>query len=131
MLEPGGMILRKKVDKNGAIWCILSVPKYVIINQKIQMRTFVQNKYIQILQVGSGSNNPTEAKLIYKNEGFSFLDQILHTKRVYSPVMMWIQIYASGSRGMSPYRIYFIKMVQSGAFSVFQNTQLLTFNQQF
>ena len=31
-------------DKNGAIWCILSVPKYVIMNIKIN--TFKVNKLI-------------------------------------------------------------------------------------
>ena len=29
-----GMLPRKKMIKNGVIWCILSVPKYVIINLK-------------------------------------------------------------------------------------------------
>ena len=65
-------------DKNGAMWCILSVPKYVIINLKInnfriminqqpkfcaifsprsiQMRMLVQ-KYIQILK---GAQNQTK-----------------------------------------------------------------------
>ena len=28
----GGMFPPQKNDLNGAIWCILSVPKYVIIN---------------------------------------------------------------------------------------------------
>ena len=32
----------KKKDKNGAIWCIQSVPKYVIINLKIN--NFEDNK---------------------------------------------------------------------------------------
>ena len=32
----------EKNDKNGAIWCILSVPKYVIINIKIN--NFLDNK---------------------------------------------------------------------------------------
>ena len=27
----------KKIDKNGAIWCILLVPEYVVINQKINI----------------------------------------------------------------------------------------------
>ena len=33
----GGMLPRKFFDKNGAIWCILSVPKVVIINLKINI----------------------------------------------------------------------------------------------
>ena len=69
------MLPQKKIDKNGAIWCILIVPKYVIINLKINIfRTINQqpkfcaiflqdqsrcarsykNKYIHILQGGSG-----------------------------------------------------------------------------
>ena len=31
----GGMVNRNKNDKNGAIWCNLGVPKYVIIKIKI------------------------------------------------------------------------------------------------
>ena len=34
--------VREYFDKNGAIWCILSVPKYVIINLKIN--NFKDNK---------------------------------------------------------------------------------------
>ena len=29
--------VRVKIDKNGAIWCILSVPKLVIINLKVNI----------------------------------------------------------------------------------------------
>ena len=73
--EVRGHAHAKKIDKNGAIWCILSVPKLVIINLKInfffiinQQSKFVpfflqdqsrcalwhKNKYIHILQGGSG-----------------------------------------------------------------------------
>ena len=34
--------VRGKIDKNGAIWCILSVPKLVIINLKVNI--FLDNK---------------------------------------------------------------------------------------
>ena len=33
----GGMLPQKIFDKNSAIWCILSVPKLVIINLKINI----------------------------------------------------------------------------------------------
>ena len=36
-----------KIDKNGAVWCILSVPKLVIINLKINI--FYNKFTIQIL----------------------------------------------------------------------------------
>ena len=63
--------VRGKIDKNGAIWCILSVPKLVIINLKVNIfldnksttKIFSaiffskinphKNKYIHILQGGS------------------------------------------------------------------------------
>ena len=70
------MVSRKVFDKNDAIWCIQSVPKLVIINLKINnfldnkattqilCHIFLQdqsrrtlwhkNKYIHILQGGSG-----------------------------------------------------------------------------
>ena len=38
----GGMVNRNKNDKNGAIWCNLGVPKYVII--KIKNHNFKRNK---------------------------------------------------------------------------------------
>ena len=33
----GGGGVRGKFDKNGGVWCILSVPKLVIINLKINI----------------------------------------------------------------------------------------------
>ena len=35
------MLLRKKNDQNGAIWCILNVPKLVI---KLKINIFLDNK---------------------------------------------------------------------------------------
>ena len=35
MLEgSGGMLSRENLDKKGAIWCNVGIPKYVITNQK-------------------------------------------------------------------------------------------------
>ena len=60
-----------------------------------------------------------------KIETFLFLHQILHTRRVDSPVMMLIQIRAMVSRGMLPPRIFFsLKWCNLGKFCVFQNTLL-------
>ena len=54
-----------------------------------QMRTLAQNKYIHILQVGSGGgggggggvNSPQKPKKCQKMEALRFLQQILHTGR--------------------------------------------------
>ena len=35
---------KKEMIKNGAIWCILSVPKYVIINLKIKNFRMINQK---------------------------------------------------------------------------------------
>ena len=50
-------------------------------------------------------------------EAFPFFNQILHTRRIDRPVMMWFQIHARGGGGsecMLP-RNFFIKRAQSGA----------------
>ena len=39
---------------------------------------------------------------------FSFLHQILDTRRVDSPVTMWIQICVRGSGGMLPWIFFYI-----------------------
>ena len=36
--------VRGKFDKNGGVWCILSVPKLVIINLKINIFFFIINQ---------------------------------------------------------------------------------------
>ena len=82
------------------------------------MRTLVQNKYIHIVQGGLGGNSPRNQRYV-KMEDFPFLPEILHTRRIDSPVMMWIQIRArvGGGLGGMLSRIFFLnKMVQSGAF---------------
>ena len=81
------------------------------------MRTLVQNKYIHIVQGGLGGNSPRNQRYI-KMEDFPFLPEILHTRRIDSPVMMWIQIRARVGGGWvacSP-GFFLNKMVQSGAF---------------
>ena len=47
-------------------------------------------------------------------EAFPFLHQILHTRHIDSPVMMWIQICAGegGVWGHAPLDFFLIKMVQ-------------------
>ena len=52
-------------------------------------------KYIHIIfyKGGQGVNStppPPKAKEMEKMETFPFLHEILHPRRVYSPVMMWI-----------------------------------------
>ena len=58
-------------------------------------------------------------------EAFPFLNQILHTRRVDSSVMMWIQIRAKGIWEHAP-PDFFIKIVQSCSSWVFQNMLLST-----
>ena len=58
---------------------------------------------INTFTIYKGSNSPQEPKKSTKMEFFfSFLHQILHTRGVDSPVMMWIQICARVSGGMLP-----------------------------
>ena len=123
------MLPRKKFDKNGAIWCILSIPKLVIINLKIniffinQQHKFCANffskinpdahfdtqKYIHI-KGGSGGAIPQKLKKC-KNGGFTFF---IPGAKIH-PAMMWIQIHARGSG-------IFLSNGAIGAFLVFQNT---------
>ena len=127
----------EKIDKKGVIWCILSVPKLVIINLKINIFFFInqQPKFCakvfskinpdanfgtkintftlkEDLGGGGGGDSPQKLKKCKKNGGFTFF---IPGAKIY-PVMMLIQIHARGSG------IFFVKMVQYGAFSVFQNT---------
>ena len=37
-------VVRGKFDKNGGVWCILSVPKLVIINLKINISFYNKSK---------------------------------------------------------------------------------------
>ena len=117
-----GMLPLKMFDKNGAIWCILSAPKYVIINLKIN--NFLDNKSTtQICAIFFSKINPNaynntkintftfyrgmwgtiapRSQKSEKLEAIPLFHQILHTRRVYSPVIMWIQIRARGSRAWS------------------------------
>ena len=92
-----------KFDKNGAVWCILSVPKLVIINLKINIFLIINQqskfcaiffskinpdghfgtkKYIHILQEGSrggGGVIALRSQRYEKKGGFTFLQQISHT----------------------------------------------------
>ena len=110
---------RKKNDKNGASSCILSVPKYVIINLKIDNKSTTQILCLFFSKINPnahvstkintftfyeglwGATAPGSQRNVSKNGVFSFLHQILHTRRVDSPVIMWTQIRARGS-GASP-----------------------------
>ena len=107
------MLPRKFFDKIGAIWCILSVPKLVIINLKINIfwiinqqpkfcaiffskinpdAHFGTNKYIHILEEGSCGAIAPRSQRNVKNRGFTFF---IPGAKIYH-VMMSIQIHASG-----------------------------------
>ena len=59
-------------------------------------------KITRTLQGGPGGNSPPKPKKSKQMEDFPFSHQILHTRRVDSPIMMWIQIRARRSVGMLP-----------------------------
>ena len=106
------MLPWKIFDKVDVIWCILSVPKLVIINLKINIFLIInqqpkfcaifflqdqsrcalwhKNKYIHIFQGGSGGNSPRSQKECKKNGSFTFF---IPGGKIY-PVMMSIQIHA-------------------------------------
>ena len=109
------MLPRNSFDKIGAIWCILSVPKLVIINLNINICLIInqQPKFCAIFfstinpdgQFGTkintftfykgdlGGNSPQKAKKCKeKNGGFMFF---IPGAKIY-PVMMSIQIHARG-----------------------------------
>ena len=115
-------VLPKKNDKNGAVWCILSIPKicyyqpknqhFRIINQqqpkscaifflKINSDAHVSTK-TNTFTFYNGDLAPRRQRNFKKLEAFLFLHKILHTRRVDSPVMMWIQICVGGPRTWSP-----------------------------
>ena len=62
--------LPEKNDKNGAIWCILSVPKYVIINLKIN-NFFIINQQPKFCDVFFSKINP-DAHVSTKIDTFIF-----------------------------------------------------------
>ena len=66
------------------------------VNTKINTSTFYK-----------GVSPPHPPIMLNENGGFSFLDQILYTRRVDSPVMMWIQIRARGVLGHAPLFFFF------------------------
>ena len=117
------MLPRKKNDKICAIWCYLSVPKYVIINLDINNFRIInqQPKFCAICFLQDQSRSDVSTKIntftFYEGAGgqFLFLHQVLHSMHVDSPVIILIQIWARGSGGMLP-RFFFIKMVQSSTF---------------
>ena len=112
------MLPRNYFDKICVIWCILSVPKLVIINLKINIFWIINqqpkfcviffskinpdahfgkktNKYIHILQGGGlGAIAPRSQRNVKKNGGFKFF---IPGAKMY-PVMMSFQIHARGSR---------------------------------
>ena len=47
-----------KFDKNGAVWCILSVPKLVIINLKISNFFFIINQQPKFRAIFFSKINP-------------------------------------------------------------------------
>ena len=47
----GGMLPRKKNDKNGAIWCNLGFPKYVIINLKITILRVINHQQQNLIAI--------------------------------------------------------------------------------
>ena len=121
---------RKFLIKNGVIWCIMSVPKLVIVNLKIngffiinntnfvpylsprsiRMRTLAQKLIHSHFTRGSGGKCPRSQRLVI-NGGFTFFtSNITYQARRY--ILLWC-----GFRFMlGVVRIFFIKMVQSSAF---------------
>ena len=90
--------VRGKFDKNGWVWCILSVPKLVIINLKINIFFIINQKpklcaiffskinpdaHFGTFFLGGGGrgggNSPQKPKKCKKMEALRFLQQILHT----------------------------------------------------
>ena len=73
------------------------------------MRMLARTKYIHILQ--GGLYCPQKPKKCKKNGGFSFLHQILHTRRIDSSVLMGVQNSAKRDQGHAPPKILY----QNGA----------------
>ena len=99
--------------------------------RSIQLRTLVQKYIHSHFTRGSGANSPRpppppKPKKYVNKKWRLFLFTSNITQGVDSPVMMLIQIHARRVRGHAPQEMFFIKMVQSGAFWVFQNTLLST-----
>ena len=51
LLGAGPCSSEKKNDKNGAIWCILSVPKYIIMNLKSTILTITRGPLVAHMRV--------------------------------------------------------------------------------
>ena len=111
--SPGMMLIitcvrgvQGKFDKNGAVWCVLSVPKLVIINLNINIflkKIIQQPKFGAIFfskinpnghfgtkintftiykgDRGGGVNSPQKPKICKKTEALRFLQQISLTGR--------------------------------------------------
>ena len=93
-----------------------------IINQQLKFCAIFFSKINPDVHVSTKINTFTFYKGVQRNEkngGFTFLHQIIQTRRVDSPVMKSVQIIArgrgGGSGGILP-GFCFIKMVQCGAF---------------
>ena len=71
---------------------------YTIIFFKINPDAHVSKKIntFTFSNGGLGAIAPRSQRNVKKMEAFPFLNQILHTRRVDSPVMMWIQTCARG-----------------------------------
>ena len=61
--------------KNGAIWCILSVPKYVIINQKINNFRIINQQQPKLCAMLFSKTNPG-AHISTKINTLTFLQEV-------------------------------------------------------
>ena len=134
MLGASGACSPEKNDKNGATWCILSVPKYVINQQQpelfaiyfskinpdahvsIKINTFTFYKAGGLGAIApppphprsqrnlKKSNVKMEAYLVLFFPSNYLLERELHTRRIGSSVMMWIHTRAMGVGGMLPWK---------------------------
>ena len=114
-----------KFDKNGAVWCILSVPKLVIINLKFNTFFIINqqpkfcaiflSKINQDAHFGTKINTFTfykenrgwggglialrSQRNVKKTEALRFYSKYYIPDAKIYPVMMWIQILARGGGG--------------------------------
>ena len=114
-----------KFDKNGAIWCILSVPKLVIIHLKINIFFWIINQQPKFCAIFFSKINPDgyfgtiiktftfymgdrgggglialrSQRYVKKWRLYFFYNKYhIPDAKIY-PVMMWIQIHARGGGG--------------------------------